>query len=87
VPCARCGRLQTDPAKGKSNWARAVIDKKQILLCPDCQREDPTWVESVSKCPKCGSIRLSMMLGDVVCRECGTTFAAEAPDSESAGGI
>jgi hypothetical protein len=71
MPCHRCGRIQTDPVKGASPWARGVMDGEQILLCPECQRADPTWTQRLDQCPACGSTRLSVVLGSTVCRECG----------------
>jgi hypothetical protein len=71
MPCVRCGKRQTDPAKGASPWARYVTGGEQVLLCPACQAADPGWVATSDRCPTCGSTRLSMMLGSVVCRACG----------------
>jgi hypothetical protein len=71
MPCVRCGKIQTDPVKGKSPWARYVIGAEQVLLCPECQAADPSWASRSERCPACGSTRLSMMLGSVVCRACG----------------
>jgi ribosomal protein L37E len=71
MPCHRCGRVQTDPVKGASPWARGVVAGEQILLCPDCQRGDPAWRERLDRCAACGSSRLSVVLGSTVCRECG----------------
>lgn len=71
MPCVRCGRVQTDPVKGASPWAVAVEKREQVLICPDCQASDPAWAASVDSCPACGSTRLKMMLGSVVCRACG----------------
>jgi len=66
-----CGKRQTDPAKGASPWAKLVTRGQQVLLCPDCQAADPGWRARSDRCPACGSTRLSMMLGSVVCRACG----------------
>jgi hypothetical protein len=77
MPCFKCGRIQTDPAKGKSPWGRAVVEGKQVLICPQCQVEDPAWEELAERCSACGSIRLHMMLGEIVCRECGATREGE----------
>ncbi len=71
MPCELCGKRQTDPAKGASPWARLVTGGRQVLLCPDCQAADPTWRARSDRCPACGSTRLSVMLGSVVCRACG----------------
>lgn len=76
VPCYRCQRVQTDPAKGASPWARGVVHGEQILVCPQCQTEDPGWTESLDRCPECGATRLSVMLGSVVCRECNADWPA-----------
>ena len=66
-----CGTTATDPAKGPSRWARAVIEGDQVLVCPDCQAREPRWVERAEACPTCGSKKLSKTLGDRVCRSCG----------------
>jgi hypothetical protein len=71
MPCHRCGRIQTDPVKGASPWARGVIDGEQVLVCPECQRTDPDWTDRLDRCPSCGSSRLSVVLGSIVCRACG----------------
>ena len=70
MPCYRCQRIQTDPVKGASPWARGVVEGEQILLCPDCQHEDPDWSEALDRCPRCGSTRLSMVMGSLTCRGC-----------------
>lgn len=70
VPCYSCGRVQTDPAKGASPWAVAVVDSEQILVCPDCQAR-AGWDAPLRQCPSCGSTRLRMMMGSIVCRACG----------------
>ena len=70
MPCVQCGKNQTDPAKGASPWARYVTAGEQVLLCPACQGADPTWPQRADRCPACGSTRLSVMLGSVVCRSC-----------------
>ena len=49
----------------------AVEKREQVLICPDCQASDPGWAASLDRCPDCGSTRLKMMLGSVVCRACG----------------
>lgn len=69
--CYRCGVLATDPGKGPSPWARAVVADRQVLVCPDCQRAHPEWVREAEACPACGSKRLQKQLGDRVCRACG----------------
>lgn len=71
MPCVQCGKNQTDPARGKSPWARYVTGGRQVLLCPECQAADPAWPSRSDRCAACGSTRLSMMLGSVVCRACG----------------
>ncbi len=71
MPCHRCGRIQSDPVKGASPWAVAVIEREQVLVCPECQRLDPHWVDALDRCGSCGSTRLRMMLGSAVCRACG----------------
>jgi Zn finger protein HypA/HybF involved in hydrogenase expression len=70
VPCFRCGKVQTDPAKGASPWVRGVVGTEQVLLCPEC-KEIPEALEELRKCPRCGATRLSVILGSLVCRACG----------------
>jgi Zn finger protein HypA/HybF involved in hydrogenase expression len=74
MPCYRCDRVQTDPARGASPWARGVIDRAQILICPECQAKDPDWVSDLVACPRCGSTRLSIVMGSIVCRGCNNDF-------------
>ena len=76
MPCYRCQRVQTDPAKGASPWARGVVEGEQILICPDCQALDPEWPQALDRCPQCGSTRLSVVMGSAVCRQCGADWAA-----------
>lgn len=71
VPCYRCGAVQTDPVKGASPWARGVVGREQILVCPGCQAADPAWTESLDRCESCGGTRLAIVMGSVVCRACG----------------
>lgn len=71
MPCYRCGRVQTDPAKGASPWVVAVLGDDQILVCPDCQQLTG-WDAQLRCCANCGSTRLRIQLGSVVCRACGT---------------
>lgn len=77
MPCYRCHRVQTDPAKGASPWARGVIGSEQVLVCPQCQIDDPTWHQALETCPRCGSTRLSVVMGSVVCRGCGFDWPAD----------
>ncbi len=75
--CLYCETEATDPKKGASAWARAVIDDEQILVCPVCQTTRPDWIELAQACPECGSKRLYKALGDCVCRSCGNQWSAE----------
>ena len=59
-------------------WARAVAGGVQVLICPDCQHDRPDWDESLNRCEACGWTRLSLTLGQVVCRACGHTARAGA---------
>lgn len=70
MPCYRCGRVQTDPTKGASPWGVGVVDSEQILICPQCQNDDPDWTEALETCPRCGSSRLSVKIGSLYCRQC-----------------
>jgi hypothetical protein len=83
MPCMRCERVQTDPVKGASPWARAVVNGEQVLLCPDCQRDDPAWTDRIDKCPRCGSTRLSVVMGSCLCRGCGNDWPARAGEDHS----
>jgi predicted amidophosphoribosyltransferase len=56
---------------------RLVTGGVQVLLCPDCQAADPLWRDRSDHCPACGSTRLSVMLGSVVCRACGEIQAED----------
>jgi hypothetical protein len=71
MPCYRCSRVQTDPVKGASPWARGVVGDEQILICPTCQSSDPTWTDELRRCPSCGGTRLSLVMGSLTCRGCG----------------
>ena len=71
MPCHRCGRMQTDPVKGASPWARGVMGAEQVLVCPECQSRDPAWTTRLERCDRCGSTRLWIVLDAIVCRECG----------------
>lgn len=74
MPCYRCDRVQTDPARGSAPWARGVVDRTQILICPQCQEKNPEWVAELEVCPRCGSTRLSIVMGSVLCRQCNNDF-------------
>ncbi|MGQ0679780.1 MAG: hypothetical protein ACT4OM_09035 [Actinomycetota bacterium] len=74
MPCFRCNKVQTDPARGKSPWARFVLRGEQVLLCPDCQDADAYWTSLGDRCPYCNSPKLTMVMGSVVCRGCGRDF-------------
>jgi len=69
--CGLCGRATYDPAKSGTPWVRAVARGRQILICPECQRDRPDWAAGLDRCRACGGTRLSAMLGEVVCRSCG----------------
>ena len=69
--CALCGRPTYDPDKKERPWSRGVSGGRQALICPECQATRPHWTDGLDRCERCGSIRLSLMLGEVVCRECG----------------
>jgi predicted amidophosphoribosyltransferase len=78
--CLFCGRATYDPDKRERPWVRAVQGGRQILVCPRCQADRPDWQDALDRCPACGGTRLSVMLGDIVCRACGHAWpsAAEA---------
>ena len=75
--CALCGRPTYDPDKRERPWARAVAGGSQVLICPQCQSERADWATSLDRCQECGGIRLSAMLGEVVCRACGHVRVTE----------
>jgi predicted amidophosphoribosyltransferase len=56
-----------------------VAGGRQVLVCPPCQEERPDWTAGLDRCAECGSTRLSVMLGDVVCRQCGSISSAAGP--------
>jgi hypothetical protein len=74
MPCYRCGRVQTDPVKGASPWAVAVAAGEQVLVCPSCQSE-PAWDQPLEHCNACGSRRLKIVMGSILCRDCGSERA------------
>jgi hypothetical protein len=75
--CHYCATEATDPGKGPSRWARAVMSDEQILVCPDCQKSHPEWIDDVDSCPVCASKRLYKAMGDRVCRSCGHQWSDE----------
>ena len=76
--CVFCARPTFDPQKKGTPWARAVVDGRQVLICPSCQNDRPGWADGLDRCGSCGETRLSVMLGEVVCRACGHTQPANA---------
>ena len=76
--CSLCGRPTYDPDKREQPWVRAVAGGRQVLICPDCQRDRPAWAAGLDRCEVCGGTRLSAILGEVVCRTCGNTQPANA---------
>jgi hypothetical protein len=74
MPCYRCGARQVDPVRGHSPWRRGVRGDEQVLVCPGCQASSD-WTADLNKCCQCGSIHLVRRLGEVECRDCGTTLA------------
>ncbi|MGH2710645.1 MAG: hypothetical protein ACRDH9_05510 [Actinomycetota bacterium] len=74
--CLFCGRATYDPDKRERPWARGVKDGKQVLVCPSCQTERPDWASGLDRCESCGSPRLGVTLGEVICRACGHRVSA-----------
>jgi hypothetical protein len=70
--CHLCGRPTYDPDKRERPLARALLGGSQVLVCPSCQQDRSDWAERLDRCVSCGATRLSVMLGEVVCRACGT---------------
>jgi len=56
-----------------------VVGGRQVLICPSCQRDRPDWAERLDRCQSCGSTRLSVMLQEVICRQCGWTAGSAEP--------
>jgi uncharacterized Zn ribbon protein len=75
--CLICKTEATDPSNGGSPWRRAIISDDQVLICPDCQRDHPEWIERAEGCPICGSKRLYKSIGEKVCRSCGHQWSNE----------
>ena len=69
--CLLCERPTYDPDKRERAWIRAVADGRQVLICPVCQADRPDWAAGLDRCERCRSTRLSVMLGEVICRQCG----------------
>jgi rubredoxin len=76
--CSLCGRATYDPKKQDVPWVRGVSGGRQVLICPECQRDRKDWAGHLDRCESCGGTRLSAILGDVVCRACGHTMPADA---------
>ena len=83
--CYLCGRPTYDPDKRSRPWARGAADGRQVLVCPVCQQERSDWEAGLDRCERCGSVRLSAMLGEVVCRACGTVQGSAAADAGEPG--
>jgi len=75
--CELCGRGTYDPDKKERPWARAAKGGRQVLVCPQCQKDRPDWSDAMARCQQCGAVRLSAMLGEIVCRACGHVQIAE----------
>jgi hypothetical protein len=74
--CLLCGRPTYDPGAKGTPWARAVAGGRQVLICPDCRRDRSDWASGLDRCRSCGGTRLAVILGEVVCRDCGRTAGA-----------
>src|SRR6266496_1931896 len=77
--CFLCGRATYDPDKRERPWSRGVSEGHQVLVCPQCQADRTDWTERLDRCERCGSTRLSVMLGEVVCRQCGLVAGTLQP--------
>ena len=85
--CARCGRRQSDPASGPSDWRRGVLGGAQVLVCPECAAAGA--LDRLDRCAACGSTALVRRLGETSCRGCGavdSTTAGEGYAVPRAGG-
>jgi hypothetical protein len=77
--CMICGRATYDPDKRGTPWVRAVAGGRQVLICPECQRDVPDWPGRLDRCERCGGTRLAAMLGQIVCRACGNVAVPGEP--------
>jgi hypothetical protein len=75
-----CGRATYDPDKKERPWSRGVSDGRQVLVCPRCQADRADWMARLDRCERCESTRLSVMLGEVVCRQCGLVAGTLVPE-------
>jgi predicted amidophosphoribosyltransferase len=66
-----CQRPTFDPDKRERPWSRGVSDGRLVLICPNCQKDRPDWMDRLDRCDRCGGTRLSVTMGEVVCRQCG----------------
>jgi ribosomal protein L37E len=48
---------------------QATVHGHQVLVCR--RAGAPDWAVQLDRCEACGATRLSVMLGEVVCRACG----------------
>jgi rubredoxin len=80
-----CGRATFDPDKRARPWVRGVAGERQVLVCPQCQVDRADWAGELDRCDECGSTRLSAMIGEIVCRQCGATRRNESERSETTG--
>jgi ribosomal protein L40E len=86
MPCYRCGARQVDPVRGQvSPWRRGVRADEQVLVCPGCQASGD-WTADLDRCRQCGSVHLVRRLGEVECRDCGTTIPPVTEGGLPAGG-
>ena len=69
--CWLCGRATYDPDKRERPWSRGVAGGRQVLICPSCQADREDWTDALDRCGGCGGTRLSVILGEVICRQCG----------------
>jgi hypothetical protein len=72
-----CGRPTYDPDKKEPPWTRGVSEGRQVLVCPKCQIERDDWKDKLERCARCSSTRLSLMLDEVVCRQCGRVAGSD----------
>jgi rubredoxin len=84
--CFLCGRATYDPGKRERPWSRGVAEGRQVLVCPVCQVERSDWMGRLDRCARCDSTRLSLMLGSVVCRQCGHIELPAEEGAESGSG-